>query len=317
MRIKNRKGIEMTFSWMFAIIAGAVILFIAIYAASRIIGTTRFETTTVTAKELSIIFEPLETGIASGKSIKATLSTNTRIYDDCSATTGNFGEQRISLSTLAGRQWSKPSAEIPIDNKYIFSNDTVEGREVNIFGMAFNFPFKVTDTLVMTTNTFCFINAPNFAKEDITNLNLNNIKFDIRNCTDKDIRVCFGSGGTRCAVNVYGTCNFNCESEYDEGYVAKGKQTVYFVGNLIYPAIISSQDIYECNILRLMKKAQQLTLLYRDEATLVSTKCRTVPIGDLANFAQSLALVKSSRDLVQINTIAKGLENQALECELW
>jgi len=319
MKKKNKKGIEMTFSWMFSIIAGAVILFLAIYAASRLLKTAKYEVSTVTAKELSIIFEPMETGIASGKSIKASLSEETRIFNDC-YDTGTFGEQRISLAVKKGKQWSKPGAEIPINNKYIFSNATTDGKTVYIFGMPFEFPFKAADMIVLTTRGYCFINSPDFIMDELETLNLENIKFEARNCTKEDVKVCFGSGswvGGKCDMVVYGTCSLACESDFDEGYVYKDKKNIYFSGKLIYPAIFSSPDLYECNIKRLAKKAGQLAMLYKDEANWLSTKCGTVSSAELANFGQQLNALKDSRSLVMLSGQAKALDSQIAECELW
>jgi hypothetical protein len=316
---KNKKGIEMTFAWMFSIIAGAVILFLAIYAASRLIKTAKYEVSTVTAKELSIIFEPMETGIASGKSIKASLSEETRIFNDC-YDDGIFGEQRISLAVKKGKQWSKPGAEIPINNKYIFSNATTDGKKIYIFGMPFEFPFKVADIIILTTRGYCFVNSPDAIQDELGNLNLDNMKFEVSNCTKDDIRVCFGSSfgtGGKCDITVYGTCSVDCESDFDEGYVMKEKKNIYFSGRLIYPAIFSSPELYECNLKRLAKKAMQLALLYKDEANWLSTKCGTVSSAELANFGQQLNALKDSKSLMVLSSQAKSLDNQMAECELW
>jgi hypothetical protein len=59
----NKQGIEMGFSWIFAIIVGVVILFLAIYTTTRIIGTSRYELDTETAKKISILIDPLETSL--------------------------------------------------------------------------------------------------------------------------------------------------------------------------------------------------------------------------------------------------------------
>jgi len=313
----NKKGLEFSFTWIFALIAGAAILFFAIYGATKVIRTSEYEVSTVTAKELSVIFEPLETGIATGKSMKASLNQETRLYNDCFET-GVFGEQQISLATKRGKTWNKPGAPIPINNKYIFSEDPAEGKDITVFGMPFEFPYKVADIIVLTARDYCFINAPDQIKEDIENLNLGNIHFD-KNCTAQDARVCFGGslGARNCNLFVYGTCQFDCESEYDEGYVSTGKKNIYFARNLIYAAIFSDEAVYECNVKRLMKKALQLALLYKDESQFISTKCTTVSSVDLANFAQQLSNANTSRSITSLNYMANSLDSQFQECELW
>ena len=77
----KKKGFEFSFAWLFAIIVGAVIIFLAIFASTRFIRTGRYQMDTITAEQLSIIFEPLETGLASGKSNIAELKAETRIYN--------------------------------------------------------------------------------------------------------------------------------------------------------------------------------------------------------------------------------------------
>ena len=57
--MKDKRGIELSFSIIFAIIAGAVILFLAIYAAIRFIDIGNTQGQTVATKELSIIFNLL------------------------------------------------------------------------------------------------------------------------------------------------------------------------------------------------------------------------------------------------------------------
>ena len=41
--LKDKKGFEMAFSWMFAIISGAVILFLALYTTSRFIDVKKYD----------------------------------------------------------------------------------------------------------------------------------------------------------------------------------------------------------------------------------------------------------------------------------
>ena len=65
--MKNKKAIEMSFNWIFAIIVGGFILFIAIYGAGKLIRTSEQSVYTETAASLVSLFDPLETGLASGK----------------------------------------------------------------------------------------------------------------------------------------------------------------------------------------------------------------------------------------------------------
>ena len=55
----NKKGIEFNFAWLFAIIVGAVIIFIAIFATTSIIKRSRVESESKVAAELGIILNPI------------------------------------------------------------------------------------------------------------------------------------------------------------------------------------------------------------------------------------------------------------------
>jgi len=305
-----RKGIEFSFAWLFSIVAGAVIIFLAIYAGARMISSSQYQASTATAKELSIIFEPLETGLASGMSTQAVLSSETRIYNDCMMT-GIFGKEEISLATKSGRSWSAPGGKIPIENKYLFSENIVEGKKIYFFSMPFEFPFKVADMIVMFSKEYCLLNAPGFIEEDIENLNLGNVKFN-ENCSKDSVQVCFGAG-TKCDVAAYSN------DGYETGYVTRGYEKVYFIKNLLYPAIFSDAASYECNVKRLMKKASQLALVYRDESNLLSVKCSVVSGSSLSDFAIQAAKVNSSSQIALLAGSANIIDsdNNFAECRLW
>ncbi len=58
---KNQKAqFQISFAWLFAIIVGAFILFLAIYAAVKVINIGESATSAITGKEISILLNPLE-----------------------------------------------------------------------------------------------------------------------------------------------------------------------------------------------------------------------------------------------------------------
>ena len=97
----NKKGIEFTFSWIFAIIAGATILVSAIYLTTRFIDSGRTEGDTFIAGELANLLNPVETNLEDVKYSVIDFSQDAKIYNDCSAE-GVFGVQKISTSSKSG-----------------------------------------------------------------------------------------------------------------------------------------------------------------------------------------------------------------------
>lgn len=312
----RKKGLEFNFAWLFAIIAGAVILFLAIYSVVNIVGTERYKLDTITAKQLSIIFEPMETGLASGKSSVADLRENTRIYDTCYAD-GYFGKQKISLATQSsiGKKWQEPGGEISIPNKYIFSGSMEEGKRVYLLSKSFEMPWKISEIIFLTTKQYCFVNAPEEIIDEVTGLNLGNVK--VENCTGKETKVCFGSGN--CEIKVIGSCiSSDCESEYDYGVVSKEGASLYYAGSLIYGAIFSDKEIYNCNVKRLMKRLAEQANLYEQEANFLVGRCESsINLAQLQNFAIAVQKSQSNLNFAYVEAKSVNEENDASQCKLW
>ena len=305
-----KKGLEFSFAWIFAMIAGTGILFLAIFFAVKYTGTGSTYTDTLSAKRLSIIFEPFETGLASGKSGLVNLNEDTRIYNKCYSDNG-FGKQKFSLATKQFKKWSKPSIEISISDKYVFSNESEEGKEAYFFSKPFNMPWKVSSLVFLTTEDYCFVDAPDFIKEEVSELGLKNIKVD--NCS-REIKVCFNRDS--CPIKVSGNCD-RCTNEYEYGIVSKNGRNMFYTGSLIYAAIFSSPDIYECNVKRLMKRALEQALVFREEADYLQGKCGVS--GNFIQLANMAKNINNSAELILIRDIAEELEvqNEASECSFW
>ncbi len=309
--LNSKRSFEFSFSWLFSVLVGAIILFLAIYAAINFIETGEHQTNTVTAKQLSLYFEPLETNLESGKFVTINLDEDAKIYNNC-YDSGSFGMQRLSVSTKNFKgAWNKPGGDIPIKNKYLFSSSTEEGKQLYLISLPFTLPWKISDITIFSSKKYCFINAPEEIRDEVEILN-SPIEFE--NCTG--LRVCFDYGDN-CDIIVEGMC-INCENKYEKGVVRKGNKKMYYVGNLLYAAIFSSKDIYDCNVKRLMARLVKQAGIYSEEASSLSYKCGTLPE---TGFLQLIQAARNSEEenLFLVYDIARELEekNQAVECNLW
>jgi hypothetical protein len=282
--IKNKGGFEMSFSVIFAIIAGAVILFLAIYATTSLIKGGQETTYTEAAKSIDNYLGDLVTGISEGVSTKIIFKKETRILFDCSysseSTSSPFGQQTIGFSEESGigERWYESKTKITRKNKYIFANNTEQGKKMFIFIKPFYMGFKVDDLIIMSSNQYCFVknSMPNRIIEDLENLNMENVNLvdSLNVCGNKNVTVCFGNGN--CDVNVYSDSCLGCD-EYEVGRVEKDGDSADYVGNLLYGAIFSSPEIYKCNLARLGKKTAVLSELYLGKIDEVSSKnCNSV-----------------------------------------
>jgi len=304
----NNKGyLQISFGWLFAIIVGAFILFLAIYATTKFIGMEETTLSAKTGKEIGILLNPLETSFETAKATFFTMPVETRIYNKCN-NYGDFGKQIIQVSQKSFNKWTETNIDVGFANKYIFSEKEVEGKKFYIFSKPFEFPFKVADLIYMipSTKKYCFIDPPEDIEDEIDELNQENLLLE-KDCSEENIKICFNSGD--CDINV----------NYYVGYVEKNKEKVYFEGDtLMYAGIFADSDVYECQLKRLIQRVENLALLYRDKAMFISrTGCHSnLNLVTLISAANNL---KSSSDLTSFNSLVENIkeENDYSNCKLW
>ncbi|MFH1365161.1 MAG: hypothetical protein ABIH28_01085 [archaeon] len=305
--MKSKRAMQLPFAWIFASLVGAVILFLSIHIAVKLINTGETEIDLKTGKSIGILLSPLEIAFESAQTTLLVLPVETRIYGEC-ANTGNFGEQRIKISQLSFKEWTDTNLRVSFQNKYIFSKNYSEGKNFYIFSKPFEMPFKIADLIYLSSSKekYCFVDSPENIKEELESLGQGNI--ETKNCSQDSMKVCF-SLGSSCEIGV----------DYSMGVVAKKSDRLYFEGDaLMYAAIFSDAAVYECQVKRLMQRVEQLSLLYRDKDALVSQKeCNSnLNLVSLATLARNL---EDSRELNVINNIAKEIkiENEYADCRLW
>lgn len=274
--MKNKKAIEMGFNWLFAIIVGGFILFLAIYASGKFIRTSEKTLYTETAAKLVVLLDPMETGLASGKSSEINFNKETKTFYDCNSLINKpFGRQRISFSEKTfGEKYGEEGEKISIKDRYVFVENLIEGRRLSLFSKPFFMPFKIADLIIISSkdNNYCFYDTPEEIKKDIEDLNLDHIIFPNSTIKCSGTKVCF-SKNSKCDIKIIGMCeDSSCENDYDYGYVQKGKEKLYYVNDLIYAAIFSSSEIYECNIKRLMSKLNELGGIYLNKVNIIERK---------------------------------------------
>ncbi|MBS3071226.1 hypothetical protein J4407_02925 [Candidatus Pacearchaeota archaeon] len=308
--MKQKRGLQISFAWLFAIIVGAIILFLAIYTSIQIIETEETALDAQTAKEISILLNPLETGFETGTSNSVIVPTETRIYNRCS-NEGFFGRQIIKVSQQNFGEWTETDIDIGFENKYIFSGNFEEGKKFFLFSKPFEFPFKVADLIYLTSSEkkYCFIEPPESISDEISNLNQENLILE--NCLINSIRVCFNSGN-----------NCDVEVSYNGKYLDKNNERMYFYSDsLMYAAVFSDKEVYECQLERIMQKAEQLSKLYVDKSNLIAGEgCSTNLIQDLNEISSLEGSFSDSVDLdgYMIN-LAENIEskNKVINCRLW
>jgi hypothetical protein len=328
-RLKNiflsSKGLQMSFAWLFAIIVGAFILFLAIVFVRNLIGIGTFEVGTETAKSLDVILNPLETSVDETRLTTIRLPSLTRIYNMCDSG-GDFGMQYLQVTQQTFGKWPEPGARIGIKNKYIFSASPAEGRKFYVFSRTFEFPFKVASVFLVipAEKGFCFINAPEIIEDELTGLQQGQEPiFFFKGCPENSEKVCFGTKSRDCEASVQGMCldPLSCDSEYDRGEVRNGDNIlVYASRSMLYGAIVADAELYECQSLRLLKRAGHISGVYIDEAKFLSARGCNVNIEqELIQLENAGLNAKSSDDFRILQSLVEQLDkkNKDALCELW
>jgi hypothetical protein len=315
--IKNKEGaLEFSFTWIFAIIAGMLILFLAIYGVSKFMSISESSQSTQNAVDIGVLTNPLESSFDTAKRTMIETSVETRIYTGCTLNTF-FGRQTIRTSEKTYNKWGEGGVNVGFSNKYIFAENPVEGEKFYLFSKSFELPFKVTDLIYLTSSEdkYCFKNSPDDIEEEIEDLIGANISstenFFTANCPSDSINVCF-NGGSNCDINVYTNLK----------YVQKNGEKMYYEGDsLMYAAIFSNKDNYECQLDRIMKRTGQLLDIYGDKSLFIFQKT-----GCSSGLDTNLILLKNaaenfgdSEDLNMVYNLAEDLstQNEYGECQLW
>lgn len=310
--MNSKRGyLQISFQWIFAIIVGAIILFLAIYGLTKVIKTEETSIDAQTGKEIGILLNPLETEFLKGTVTSLTLPAETRIYCRCN-NYDFFGNQIIRISQKSFNKWTETNIDVNFPNKYIFAEDFVEGKRFYVFSKPFEFPFKIANLIYLTSfdKNYCFVNAPENIEREIRFLGQKNFfnATNKANCPEKSIKVCFNSN---CDISI----------NYDAGYVKKygEDENLYFETDaLMYGAIFSDSKSYECQVQRLMKRTEQLAEVYDEKATFIkSTGCNTNL--NLAGLKAVAGNLEDSSDLRSVGILAENIEelNDNAGCELW
>jgi hypothetical protein len=308
----NRKGFELSFGWIFAILVGAVIIFLAIYAAGKLASNENQIINTETGKELGILLSPVETNLESGKISQIVFPRETKIGNVCSDK-GNFGAQRINITSDTGIISEEDGGvSSTFYNKYLFSSTIMEGKILYVFSKPFEMPYKIADLVFIWSDkeSYCFVSPPRLVEDEIVALKPKNIYVTnkINNCTKGSKRVCFAS--SKCDIDVSMTSKS----------VKKANSTVYFEGALLYGAIFASPNIYECQVKRLMKRNTELALLYADKAGDLEAKgCNSNLQGEFLVYANLTLNMNSSIRLRNAEFEATDIErrNHDLLCQIF
>lgn len=316
----NARGFEISFSWIFSIIVGGVVLFLAIYGVSHFVDTERTVQDSETAQHLGTLLTEVESSLeSSARPGNISFPTMTRISNTCDSS-WVYGMQKLSVATKSGvgKQWNDAGLPSQSPSRYIFSASTVEGKTISLYTAPLEMPFRIGTVIVLWTGAYCFVAPPTRVEDELNALHFDNgtiARVDrVSACPRGSTSVCFsGSGSPSCSIQV------DIEARR---VIRTGQQSVYYEDPLLFAAIMADPGIYECQIKRLFKRGAALSELYRAKSVYVAAHsqqgCSASMQPELEQYA-ALTQTATSRQLSDVKTVAQTLadDNKRLICPLW
>jgi hypothetical protein len=307
----NSKGyLDLSFSWIFAILIGGMILFGAVYGIVKFGEIANKKEGAELGAKLSNLLSPLETDVSSGKLLFVNFPVESRVENLCENRTNTFGRQGVSVSEYVKGDWTFGNTPTYSSNSYIFSKEIVQGKEIPAFSKPLEIPFKVADLifLIPEEEVYCFDDAPRDINEELEGLESKNLLTS--NCDESSsIKVCFKDSDCEIFVN------------YEEGYVLKGNTKFNFLGEaMMFGAIFSDIEVYECQVSRILYRARTLSSIYREKSNeLEKVGCSSPLTQELANYEGTIDQIKSSKDLHSLENSVYSLNrgNRYSTCRLW
>jgi hypothetical protein len=318
----NRRGIELSFGWIFSLIVGGAILFLAIYAAIQFGGEERRIQETFTAQELVTRFSALTTTLESAsRPGNLSFATETRITPLCTLEDMlGMQEVRVASRSGIGAAWDDAGVPAKAPGLYLFSAKQVYGKEFNILVKPILLPFKIGDSITLWSSSYCFVQPPRDIEDELAIVKGAGHPIVItskpQDCVRNSTVVCFTTGGvisgTKSACQVF--------VDVEQRSVEKQGQKVFYIEPLIYAAIFSEPQLYECNVKRLLKRAEFLSSLYQDKSAFIASRgqgCSSALQADIETY-RTIAQNGTSRSLASLEEKALELDSKNPDaCRLW
>jgi len=324
---KNMKKITkkgMQFSWIFAVIVGAIILFLAFYFIGSQLSTSKLEEKTVETNSLEILFNPFSylgaMGAVTAKPIE--IPQESFLMFECESVSSNgLGSDIITLSSLNLQDQGLPKY---IYDKYIFAEDfeakKTDGKypKLQTLSKPFLMPWRVADLIFVYPNSkkYCFTgNIPSRLQEELEFLEITNLRLD--SCEPEDIEVCFGSSRGDINVESY-------SGDFMIGSVRKNSDELFFAGEnyaLMLAAIFSSEEVYNCNLKRLAARIDlEIDIFNKKKQALSEKGCSSfVNFERLRQAATDLRMRINQDSIREFYNAAESVKssNENSECHIF
>ncbi len=136
--IHNKKGFEISFSWLFSIIAGMSIFLFFVWFAVQQTDLFGNLTAKVAVEELDIAFTGFKSNLVGSK-----LDFGKEIELEFKCDSSTLDEERMFINGIAGKK---------LKGNLVFAPSLMKSNEFKLFTASWNAPFRVTNFIFLNSN---------------------------------------------------------------------------------------------------------------------------------------------------------------------
>jgi len=289
-----KKAQMQQFAWIFSIIVGAVVLFLAFFFVTQYSKQVERPTKQITiASGINILLEPFS-AIGSLAEIRAEpieLPAGIYVEFNCNAVK-DYSE--IKAREKGHRRFDLTEK---VYDKYIFAKtiETKARSKFFAFSLPIKIPFYVATATVIVADDYCLASLPNNDYKE----SLQEVYDSIEDKVDIEL-------------------DFSCSEN-----LLEGKQ---YIDGLILAAVFSEDDVYNCNLERILSRAIRIAGIYKEKAMLMQQKGCSVGnvISALDNYINAAKNFKANMNEQNLNSFYSAIEqlknangNLKKECRLF
>lgn len=275
----NKKGFEISFSWLFAVIAGiSVFLFLTWFAVKQtdLFGNVSAQ---AAAEELDIAFTSFSSSMIG---TKLNFPKDVELEFKCDS-----NEERMLINGKGGKK---------LKGNIVFSPNNMKNNEFSLWTKGWNIPFRVSNFIFLADNKH------RYNLDGISSTELEGVPDIFKTGVDGE-KINFVQGRDGSPSDDEKTIYLEYDSELDEHYGTiyikgnEGQPLSYFGDAMIYAAIFSDKDNFDCLYNKAKERAENVIKVYEERAKEMRGGCSLGFSFDIFDFSyEKIKELKESND---------------------
>jgi len=310
----GKKGV-IEFGWIFSIIVGAVVLFLAFYFIGTHMAREGMVKETLEAQNLDAALNPfgyLSIMNATKNPLELSAKSEVEIRCDSSGAIGYDSIKTIGTGKNAGAGIVRN-----VYDKYIYADISgIQLKSMEGMAVSLKAPWRIADLIMLWPfgKKYCFTESvPEEIRDEMNRTGIQNI---------------FIEYGNESCPEESATIGISCSRGYDisicqkENYIEKNGVKLFYYGNsLMYAAVFSEQELYNCNLNRLGKRLALQGSLYEAKANNTGCASGNEAFENIISAAGNLAAADSNQKIAvaldSIESASAKIEKINEDCGLY